>query len=246
MRPLVEFCRHPRLAPDRNVEQSRVRALPALKLVGELDAIRRESRAKDGQLVELSNLLRQAETEIAHRDTALELKQSEIASLRDTVDAVSQRAAELGQLHEVKDAEIAKLASDLRTAEAAALQLREAKDAEVGAVRDELERVRAEAHAQHVESLEAMQRLKDDRHVETAALREELARTKHDALARRAQDLQAADEMRRAHDASLQAMREANEAELANLRARLDAISRGRVVRFLNGISRVLRGRPFI
>ena len=266
-RPLLEFLRAPRLAPDRRGERGALRSLPTLRLVGELGSIRRECSAKDSQLVELNNLLRRAETEVAGRDASLELRQSEIGSLRYAVDELKGRAteletvlshreeelAELRRLHEVKDTEIGRLHDDLRRAGATAREqriahleavrhLREAKDEEIAAWRADLGRVRDEAHAQHVASLEAIQQLKEDRHAETEALREELARTRADALSRRAEDLEAVDRLRQAHDDAIRA----SEAELTDLRARLEAITQGRLMRFLDGGSRILRGRPFI
>jgi len=264
MRPLLDFCREPRLAPDRQGERGALHSLPTLKLVSTLDAFRRECSAQDGQLVELNHLLRQTEAKLANRQAGLALKQSEMTNLRHTVDQLDRRGreqedalrgrerevAELRRALQATETEIGGLRDHLRAGETALLEqriehldavrhLREAKDVEVAAARHELERVGAELHAQHVASLEAIQELKDARHSEVAWVETELE-------AEREANLVTVANLRRASEEALSELREAKDAEAATLQARIEAIAGGRLVRFLNGVSHILRWRPFI
>jgi glycosyltransferase involved in cell wall biosynthesis len=83
MQPLIEFCREPRCAPDRKRIRTNLQTLTTLKLTSQLNALRRELKAKD-------NLLQDREARIASLEADLLNWQQETEHLRDTIKQIEQ------------------------------------------------------------------------------------------------------------------------------------------------------------
>ncbi len=90
MQPLVAFCREPRCAPDRERTRSDLQALPALKLMSHIQALRRDVAAKDERLVHLDNVLHDRETRIAALETQVRNWTQEARQLRETMEQIQQ------------------------------------------------------------------------------------------------------------------------------------------------------------
>ncbi|MBN1658374.1 MAG: glycosyltransferase family 1 protein [Anaerolineae bacterium] len=87
MQPLVEFCRNPHPAADRERARSSGRALPLLRLVSELGALRRELGARDDRVAFLENVLREREATIADLERRVLIQEVETRDLRDEIAA---------------------------------------------------------------------------------------------------------------------------------------------------------------
>jgi glycosyltransferase involved in cell wall biosynthesis len=83
MQPLLEFCREPRCAPDRQQRRTNLQSLTTLKLTSQLNALRREIKAKD-------SLLRDREARIARQEADLLSWQQETEHLRHAIKQIEQ------------------------------------------------------------------------------------------------------------------------------------------------------------
>jgi septal ring factor EnvC (AmiA/AmiB activator) len=87
MRPLVEFCRDPRCAPDRGLIRSDLQSLPMLKLISQINALRREVDRRDDRTSRLEGALREREARIANLERKGLTNETRIAILEDQVQA---------------------------------------------------------------------------------------------------------------------------------------------------------------
>ncbi len=83
MQPLIEFCREPRCAADRQRIRTNSQSLTTLKLASQLNALRREIKAKD-------NLLQDREARIASLEADLLNWRQETEHLRNTIKQIEQ------------------------------------------------------------------------------------------------------------------------------------------------------------
>lgn len=87
MSPLVEFCRDPRCAPDRALVRSDLQSLPTLKLISQINALRREVDRRDERTSRLEGALREREARIANLERKGLTNETRIAILEDQVRA---------------------------------------------------------------------------------------------------------------------------------------------------------------
>ena len=109
MQPLTAFCREPRYAPDRRRARNDSQSLPALKLISQIDALRRDVNARDervahleGVLHKLEGTLREREVHVANFERIALTKDVEIANLRHQISIKDAQV-------EAKDAESERL-----------------------------------------------------------------------------------------------------------------------------------------
>jgi glycosyltransferase involved in cell wall biosynthesis len=106
MQPLLAFCREPRHAADRQRLGSDLQSLPALKLVSQVNALRRDLNVRDERLTGLSSVLRDREAQIANYERTVLAKEAEMASLRNELSNLHNQ---LEHSQQAKDAQIAHL-----------------------------------------------------------------------------------------------------------------------------------------
>lgn len=91
MKPLIDFCRKPRCARDRGQGESDLHSLSMLKLISQIDALRRSIDVRDNRLARLEGALREREARIANFERELLTKKMELADLRNQLNAIRQR-----------------------------------------------------------------------------------------------------------------------------------------------------------
>jgi hypothetical protein len=105
MRPLVEFCRDPRCAPDRGLIRSDLQSLPMLKLISQINALRREVDRRDDRTSRLEGALREREARIANLDRKVLTKDNQITGLRNQIigleNQIQSKNEEAAQLREL-------------------------------------------------------------------------------------------------------------------------------------------------
>ncbi len=144
MQPLIEFCRQPRRAPDRQRTRNDLQKLPALKLISQINAMRRDINTRDERITFLDNVIREREAKIANTEQMALAKDVDINNLRNGVDSLKQRVANLeGQIRE-RDEELVRL-RQLKDTEIEHLQQRQSTEIEhiQQMWNAEIERVRA-------------------------------------------------------------------------------------------------------
>jgi hypothetical protein len=99
MKPLIDFCRNPRYAPDRGQAKSDLHSLSMLKLISQINAFQRDIGARDHRLARLEGALREREARIADFERKVLTGQMALANLRN------QLAIRDGQI-EARDAAI--------------------------------------------------------------------------------------------------------------------------------------------
>lgn len=174
MEPLLKFCRNPHPAADRERMLSNAATLPALRLVSQLGALRRDLNARDNRVAFLENLVRDREATIGDLERRVLIKQAEaqaraaetaswrneaerrevvIANLQTRVDAERAEIARLQTQIDIERAEVARLQTqfDAERAEVARLQT------QIDATRVELDYMRGEAARLqgHIRDIEA-------------------------------------------------------------------------------------------
>lgn len=97
MEPLITFCRHPRHAVDRERARRGLPSLPALKLLSQLNALRRSIDARDDRVAFLDNVLRERESTIAELERRTLSKETEAAQLREEVKSLRHELQEIRQ-----------------------------------------------------------------------------------------------------------------------------------------------------
>jgi hypothetical protein len=90
MQPLVDFCREPRCAPDRERARTNLSSLAALKLTSQIDALRRDVNERDRHITNYERMMAAKDVETA------DLK-SHVAALSDEIERLQQV---LGQIRE--------------------------------------------------------------------------------------------------------------------------------------------------
>jgi glycosyltransferase involved in cell wall biosynthesis len=90
LQPLVSFCRNPRLAPDRHLQGDDLQALPTLKLVSLIDALRRDINQRDEQIATLNHLLRESQATASRQQATATHQQARIADLQAELEAIKQ------------------------------------------------------------------------------------------------------------------------------------------------------------
>jgi glycosyltransferase involved in cell wall biosynthesis len=122
MEPLIEFCRNPHPAADRERARSSGRSLPLLRLVSELGALRRELGARDDRVAFLDNVLREREATIADLERRILIREIETRDLRNEIAArevaVSGLQAERERLeqhiHQVEQGRVMRLLNGIQ------------------------------------------------------------------------------------------------------------------------------------
>jgi len=93
LQPLIEFCRRPQCAPDRHRARSDCQSLTALKLISQIDAMRRNINAKDERMIHLENLVREYKSQLVHMEhlrNVVAARDAEIERLRDDINQIRQ------------------------------------------------------------------------------------------------------------------------------------------------------------
>lgn len=93
LQPLLEFCREPRQAPDRQQRHSSSEGLALLKLCSEINAQRRQIATLTAQNAHLENLARDhalKETALKESQDVISRLQAQNAELQATLEAVKQ------------------------------------------------------------------------------------------------------------------------------------------------------------
>ncbi|HET91218.1 MAG TPA: glycosyltransferase [Chloroflexi bacterium] len=98
MRPLVEFCRTPWCAPDRALARSDLQSLPTLKLVSQINALRREVDRRDERASRLEGALREREGRIADFERKMLTRDTQIAHLENQVRAKDDEVEHLREI----------------------------------------------------------------------------------------------------------------------------------------------------
>jgi glycosyltransferase involved in cell wall biosynthesis len=86
MQPLIEFCREPRCALDRHRARGDGQSLTTLKLISQINAMRRDLNAKDERITYLESVAR----EYKYLSNAVAAKDAEIEHLRDVIYQIRQ------------------------------------------------------------------------------------------------------------------------------------------------------------
>ena len=93
LQPLIEFCRQPRCAPDRRRARSDCQSLAALKLISQIDAMRRDINAKDERMIHLESLVREYKSQLVHMEhlnNTVAARDAEIERVRDDINQIKQ------------------------------------------------------------------------------------------------------------------------------------------------------------
>jgi len=83
MAPLIAFCQEPRTVPDRHRARVDLQSMPALRLVSQMNALRRDISAKEA-------VLRQQDARISHLEEKAQNLSREAEHLRQTLEQVEQ------------------------------------------------------------------------------------------------------------------------------------------------------------
>ena len=83
LQPLVEFCREPQLAPDRERSRSELQSLTSLKLISHINSLERDVRAGNG-------LLKDREARITQLELELRNWSQEAKHLQKTIEQIQQ------------------------------------------------------------------------------------------------------------------------------------------------------------
>lgn len=110
MQPLLAFCRDPRPALDGQRVRSELYSLTSLRLVSQINALRRDINARDERLTALGSVLRDREAHIANYERTLLAKETEMASLRNEL---ANLRTQFERLEQAKEAQIAHLQQTL-------------------------------------------------------------------------------------------------------------------------------------
>jgi glycosyltransferase involved in cell wall biosynthesis len=135
MEPLLTFCRDPQHAADRQRVRSDLFSLTSLKLVSQINALRRDINARDERLTALGGVLRDREARIANHERALLVKEAEMASLRNEL---ANLRTQFERAQQAKDAQIAHLQ---QAKDAQITHLQQAKDAQIAHLQQTIEEI---------------------------------------------------------------------------------------------------------
>ena len=102
MRPLVEFCRNPRCAPDRALTRIDLQSLPTLKLISQINALRREGDGRAERTSRLEGALREREARIANLERKMLTKDAQVTGLERQVTGLKNQV-------QAKDDDVAQL-----------------------------------------------------------------------------------------------------------------------------------------
>jgi glycosyltransferase involved in cell wall biosynthesis len=88
MQPLVAFCRKPRCAPDRQRARTGPSSLATLKLIGQIDALRRDVNERDRHITNYERIVAAKDVEVANLNSYVALLTSEIERLQGIIDQI--------------------------------------------------------------------------------------------------------------------------------------------------------------
>ena len=149
LQPLIDFCREPWHAADRGWTGSGAQSLPALRLVSQVNALRRDVNARDQQIARLGNTVRQEENTIADLERKALVKDVEIANLRNELErrqqarktrseewqtTVESLRSQLGHLQQTREAENQQWRQTVEN-------LQQAKDAQIAHLQQTIEEI---------------------------------------------------------------------------------------------------------
>lgn len=108
-RPLTEFCRQPRCAPDSVLTRSDLQSLPMLKLISQINALRREVDRRDDRRARLEGALREREARIADFERTVLAKNTQLTGLKNQIAGLERQVANLEDAVQARDEEIERL-----------------------------------------------------------------------------------------------------------------------------------------
>ncbi len=95
--PLKDFCHHPRQASDQKRLEEGLHSLPALKLISQINALRREIRTRDQRISQLEQLSRERKTRIAALTGQVEVQGRQLAARDREIQRLEETLTDVRQ-----------------------------------------------------------------------------------------------------------------------------------------------------